>query len=155
MLSVYQLSQHVEDLKAGRVSFDDFGDWFRRETRDVHCWGDENLIEAIFAAEDVFSQYHFEGLRHNAVGREMENAIRPFVPHAAEMTVYVFSPAVGNPPRFSMATAAAIIGLSVVPAGAISFPVGAGRSISASAAASHPWARPATFAAPLRECVVA
>jgi hypothetical protein len=79
MLSVDQLSSRVAQVVSGDLTFGGFEDWFREESHNVHLWGDQHLNDAVDSIEQVFSEYHFEGLRGSALNKELANAVRPFV----------------------------------------------------------------------------
>ena len=78
MLSIRQISNRIDDLSAERESLFDFERWFRLSSRDVHLWGSDQLIDAVFSIEAVFSEYHFADMEEPVVKQELENAIRPF-----------------------------------------------------------------------------
>jgi hypothetical protein len=79
MLNVDQLSKKIADLAADDISVSDFQSWFRRESRNVHLWGDELLKEAVFSVESIFSEYHFADLDDAGLKRELASTIDPFV----------------------------------------------------------------------------
>jgi hypothetical protein len=73
----------------GKMSLDDFERWFRRSSRNVHDWGNPELIEAVLTLEAALSEYRFADLGETAIGKELAIAIRPFVSEAGR-------PEVGN-----------------------------------------------------------
>jgi len=62
MLSQAQLADEIVAASAGDSSIDDFEDWFRERSRNVHVWGSDELVRFVFAVEAVFSEYHFADL---------------------------------------------------------------------------------------------
>jgi hypothetical protein len=154
MLSLADLSREISAYQCSKISLDAFEDWFR--TVSSGMFGEsEEVLRACISVEEAFSKLHFEGISELAFSRELGDAIPPSTSHAAEMTVFSFCSTAKA--HLSVATAAAMIVLSVAPAGAISFHVAAGQpSVSANTVASHPWIdrTQATLTVPL-ECVVA
>lgn len=86
MLSAEQLSNKIEALADQQVSLNDFEDWFRDESRNVHLWGDEELNEFVDAVEALFSERYFEALADKDFRRilqqEARRFSRPFVQRA-------------------------------------------------------------------------
>jgi hypothetical protein len=98
MLNVMQLSSQVVALAANRLGFDEFEEWFRSESRNVHLWGDERLNRAVFSIEAIFSEYHFADLDEDSAIQEMVNSVRPF--ERAHLEKYVApSPAPMSKPQ--------------------------------------------------------
>jgi hypothetical protein len=62
MLSAEQLARKIEALADQQVSVNDFEDWFRDNSRDVHLWGGEELNGFVDAVEALFSDRYFESL---------------------------------------------------------------------------------------------
>ena len=90
MLDLEEVAWLVGAFEAGYFSFEEFEDWFRLATSDVHLDGRDNLSGAVDAVEDVLSQYHFEGLRGEDLKNEMGNAILPFVQSFLYGATYAF-----------------------------------------------------------------
>jgi len=61
------------------VSVEEFERWFRRESRNVHAWGGEELIRAVLSVEAVLSEYRFGSMDEDTTQKELVNAILPFV----------------------------------------------------------------------------
>jgi hypothetical protein len=78
MISESQISKQIAELANSQNSVDDFEEWFRIHSRNVHSWGDRLLLEVVFSIEAVLSEYHFADLDEDLVKQELANAIRPF-----------------------------------------------------------------------------
>ena len=50
-----ELSGHLADCAQGKLSLGDFEDWFVRNSWNVHQSQDDNLIQAVFAIEELLS----------------------------------------------------------------------------------------------------
>jgi hypothetical protein len=78
MLNVHEISNAGRDVRDGRMSVEDFERWLRRRSRNVHAWGDAELVSAVLAVESVLSDFRFDGLAEEQVAEQLENAVRPF-----------------------------------------------------------------------------
>src|SRR5437667_15309 len=78
MLSLDQLLDKIAAYDAGRISLNEFEDWFRDESEDVHLWGDRELNEFVFALEALFSERHFESLAESRMREKMQKEARRF-----------------------------------------------------------------------------
>jgi hypothetical protein len=116
MLSAEQLSKQIEALADQRVSVNDFEDWFRDESRDVHLWGDQNLNELVEAVEALFSERYFGGLDEKRLRQQLQEEARrfarPFVLRGERLRAIVVRDASFSP---ALATAAVAV-LLLVPA---------------------------------------
>lgn len=78
MLTIPAIESKVSDVSADPLSVEDFERWIRKESRNVHAWGNEDLIAAVMAVEAVLSEYRYAGMSPQNVVAELANAIRPF-----------------------------------------------------------------------------
>ena len=78
MFSARELHSRVQACIEGRISRDEFEDWFSVESWNVHKWGSADLVDAVFAIEAAFSSRHFDRVAENQFRAELANAIRPF-----------------------------------------------------------------------------
>lgn len=78
MLNAIQLSRKIAELGQGLVSPDDFEDWFRVHSRNVHQWGSPELLKAVFSLESVLSEYRFAELDEAGLKQGLAAAILPF-----------------------------------------------------------------------------
>ena len=88
MLSLDQLSQQVAACHAGRISLDDFEEWFRTNSKGAYR-ASEDLSRAAASVEAAFSKYCFQGLDEQGLREELAEAVRP----SAE-PVRVYAPAI-------------------------------------------------------------
>ncbi len=77
MLSIQEIERAISGMGPQGMSGEDFERWLRRESRNVHAWGDEELIQAVLSVEAVLSEYRFGGIGEGATQRELANAIVP------------------------------------------------------------------------------
>lgn len=84
MLNATQLASRIDNLVLDLESIDDFEDWFRSESRDVHLWGDEGLNDFVFSVESAFSDYHFADLDESRLKEELARIASPFALNIAE-----------------------------------------------------------------------
>lgn len=75
MFSLDQLVENVAACQMGRMSLDDFEDWFRSNSHGAYQ--DPVLSEAFFAVEEVFST-ELHGMKGEQVFEELGRAVRPF-----------------------------------------------------------------------------
>lgn len=122
MLNIDQLSNQIAAYAAGRLSLNDFEDWFRDQSRNVHLWGDVALNEFVDAIEEAFSERHFEGLdevgMRSKLQAEAERFARPFVSRHDSVGILVCE----SPRRLLAASAAAVLVLSIAPPNDMVFP---------------------------------
>lgn len=78
MLSLDQLLEHIAACQSGRVSLDDFEDWFRSNSRGSYR-ASESVSRAAAAVEAAFSKWAFQGLDECGLREELGVAVRPFV----------------------------------------------------------------------------
>jgi len=78
MLNIHQLSDAISHVKPENESIEQFERWLRRESRNVHSWGEEAVVDAVLAVESVLSSYRFDSMQPDEVKKELENAVRPF-----------------------------------------------------------------------------
>ena len=78
MLSAEQLSSKIAALADRRVSVNEFEDWFRDRSRNVHQWGDQSLNHFVDAVELLFSDWYFEGLDENILRSKLQEEARHF-----------------------------------------------------------------------------
>jgi hypothetical protein len=135
MFSLSELSNHIAAYKDERIPFSVFENWF--EDNSAGAYDVPELKAACIAVDAALAEYHFDDVPEDRLKERLAGAVRrPFVSHAEEI-VFVF------PSRAPVATlaAAAMIALSLAPAGANSFPVvEQQRSVSASNVFGEPWA---------------
>jgi hypothetical protein len=74
MFSLDELASNIEACRNGRMSLDDFEDWFRDNSRGAY---QSELKEAYFSVEEVFSKER-RGMSEELVVEELAVAIRPF-----------------------------------------------------------------------------
>lgn len=90
MFNIENLLQHVQNVSIDNESLADFEDWFRKQSRDAHLSKEDDLLQIVFAIEDVFSQIHFEDLPDVAARKELGKSILPLLPpHFAENSVSI------------------------------------------------------------------
>jgi hypothetical protein len=77
MLSLEELQQHVEAYQQGRLSLDDFEDWFRDNSRGAYASRIPGISEAAAAVEVAFSEYSFQALDEMALIEELDRAANP------------------------------------------------------------------------------
>jgi hypothetical protein len=78
MLNVHQIREAASDVSSGRMSVEDFERWLRKASRNVHAWGDAELVSAVLLVESVLSDFRFDGLEEDGVGKELAAALAPF-----------------------------------------------------------------------------
>ena len=119
MLNIQQISDAISDLRR-YGSIEDFERWLRRESRNVHSWGSESLVQAVLAVEAVLSECRFAGMQDAVAQQELANAVRPFVPK-----VEIFAPKVSYRLDYSLfpAPVGAIGASSILNPGMIAFGV--------------------------------
>lgn len=76
MFSLDQLVENAESCQMGRISLDDFEEWFRSNSHGAYR--DPALSEAFFAVEEVFS-VELQGMTGEQVLEGLGRAVRPFV----------------------------------------------------------------------------
>lgn len=82
MLSVADLSEAVSAYRTGSVSLSKFEDWFRTASRSM--FGEsEDVKNACLAIEAAFSELRNGEMSESEFGRELANAICPFVQNTA------------------------------------------------------------------------
>lgn len=94
-MHVSDLAQKIQQVSQNLLRFGDFESWFRDASRDLDLSDDRALGEAIDTLEDVFSQYHYEGLRGEQLASELASAIR--VNRLNELSADTFAPADHTP----------------------------------------------------------
>ncbi len=77
MFSLEELANRISACRNGRISLDDFEDWFRDNSRAAYR--DDALRSAYFAVESALSQVDFQRISEGKALAELEDAIRPFV----------------------------------------------------------------------------
>jgi hypothetical protein len=77
MFSLEELANRVSGCRNGRISLDDFEDWFRDNSRGAYR--DVSLGPAYFAVEAALSKVDFQRISEGQALEELEEAIRPFV----------------------------------------------------------------------------
>jgi hypothetical protein len=88
MLNLDELYEAVSDMKDGRIVFEDFERWLRRESRNVHAWGDQKLVAAVLAVESVLSEHRFAGMSESDAKKELTRIARPFGPRIVSIDSY-------------------------------------------------------------------
>jgi len=73
MLSLADPSQQVYAYENGRISLDDFEDWFRDNYHGAYQ--DESLSDICASIEAAFSKYYFQGSGETQMHQEMASAI--------------------------------------------------------------------------------
>ena len=73
MLSLISLSKQIASLVPESASIFEFERWFRSESLNVHSWGSDQLIDAVFSIEAVLSEYHFADMEEPVVKQELAN----------------------------------------------------------------------------------
>jgi uncharacterized protein (DUF1786 family) len=73
MLSLADLSQQVYAYENGRISLDDFEDWFRDNSHGAYQ--DESLSDICASIEAAFSKYYFQRGGETQMRHEMVSAI--------------------------------------------------------------------------------
>ena len=103
MISIHQLSEHIEDLDGPHPSLADFEDWFASESWGSYDVAGDNLSNAIAAVHHVLYNYETGVFDDNRAKTELAAAIHPFVPRANAIHL-VFAQALGaEPVRFQPA----------------------------------------------------
>jgi hypothetical protein len=84
MLTLDELSQAVAAHRSGRMSLEEFENWF--EDNSSGAYAVPELSEACASVDTAFSQYYFDHIEENALKMELANAVRPFSQPAAVST---------------------------------------------------------------------
>jgi len=79
MLTVEELQYNAVACRQGRMSMDDFEDWFRANSRGAYASSVPGLPEAVASVEAAFSKYYFQGGDKPTLLQELVDASRPFV----------------------------------------------------------------------------
>jgi hypothetical protein len=80
MLNIQHLWQAISEMESAQgMPIEEFERWFRRESRNVHAWGEAQLIQAVLSVEAVLSEYRFGDLDEDATQKELAVAVRPFL----------------------------------------------------------------------------
>jgi hypothetical protein len=116
MLSLIELRSRIDSYRSGRVSLDEFEDWFRGVSRGM--FGESNaVLVACIAVERGFSRLRFEDISEAEFVAELGLIALP-VSSSVDSNVVVCSPR-SYAPVFAMAAASAVM-LWSVPTGVIS-----------------------------------
>ena len=75
MLTLDELSQAVAAYRSGRMSLEEFENWF--EDNSSGAYAVPELSEACSSVDAAFSQYYFDHIEENALKMELANAFRP------------------------------------------------------------------------------
>ena len=78
MFNVDDLAERAFDYRSGRISFDDFEDWFRVHFRGAYEHVDQQVRDVAAAVEAAFSRHYFEGIDEPDFQKELATAVRPF-----------------------------------------------------------------------------
>ena len=85
MPSLAELSQAVAEYQSGRMSIDEFEDWFRDNSRGM--FGESaDILEACLAVEAAFSEMRFGRASEDNFLLELAAAVRSF----SEQRVFVY-----------------------------------------------------------------
>jgi hypothetical protein len=80
MLNANQLADRIDKYQRGSLSLLAFEDWFSDQSWNIHQTNNQIDIDAVFAIDAVLARRHSDQLGEEALKRELEIAIRPFVP---------------------------------------------------------------------------
>jgi hypothetical protein len=78
VLKLDNLADQVASYEAGRISFDDFQDWFRTDSRGVYASENEPVRTAVAGIEAALSKFHFQDHDETALLVELARIVSPF-----------------------------------------------------------------------------
>jgi hypothetical protein len=78
MFSANELANKISAYASGDVSLNEFEDWFREASENVHLQGDSALEDFVFAVEALFSERYFDGLSKRNLRTELQEVARRF-----------------------------------------------------------------------------
>ncbi len=104
MASVCEISDHVADFLANRLSLEQLEDWSAEYSWNIHKRADDEIRELAYQIRAILNA-HSDDPTEDGVRQELADAIRPFGSRAYEVTVGV--------PRFKATSASAPLRIQV------------------------------------------
>jgi len=85
MLKARELAKRLLATADGRVTVEEFEEWFEEHSWNIHRQGDQGLIDAVFRAEEAFSAYSDQRIGESTlrdsfaeIARELMSGEEPF-----------------------------------------------------------------------------
>ena len=78
MFTLEQLQERVTAYREGRMSFDEFEEWYRNSSWGLYDRSGDPISEAISAVEAAFSSYEVDGITEEAFRQELADAVPHF-----------------------------------------------------------------------------
>jgi hypothetical protein len=77
MFSIEELLQKIADCQSGRISVEQFDNWF--EDQSVGAYADPEFAEVYASVDAALGRYYFDGAREEEVRADLWDAVRPFL----------------------------------------------------------------------------
>jgi hypothetical protein len=89
MLAIADLDRAIEAYRKGKLSLDQFEDWFEDASRTM--FGESTEVrEALLSIEFALSGHRFDGILEEGLKQELANAVRPLAPQRALTSILVW-----------------------------------------------------------------